>query len=573
MHGEALLDEAREQVVGGRRALAHDARDVVGAHAVRVLLEQAEHLQHGARRRQAATTGVRPRVIRRSRHACAHLQVLAPSPDGTASSLTVVTPRRCICAAACCRSSARGATVTHGPGQTWTRTEGSSIAESLAGHRCHDLSRAARAGSSPCLGTLPRRWPARFRARTDRRLVAPLVRGRRRPAPQGAAPSVADDDEAAARWEVHPLVTVAPLIRECLAGIADDAAHLMVVSDADGTLLWLEGAPGVRLAAANSMNFAVGALWSESGAGTNAIGTALAADHAVQVFAAEHFNEVVQAWTCAAAPVHDPDTGRVLGVIDLTSRMSTVHPHSFAVAVATAGAVEAHLRCLMHERDARLRSRYRDRVTGRRRRPRARHVERPRDRDAARTAGCPWTASSCRPTAASSALAAGRAGVRRAARPRRRLPRAAARARARGPLRRRGPAAPARRRPRQRDRRPAPDRAAPPPGRDPRAAVPAARRPDHGAARARGLRRRGEQQHRPRRGVAAAHADRARDRDRPLPARRPRRVRPRPRPHAAAARRDPGGGRALRGPAAAALRRARASSASATRSTAGCATR
>jgi hypothetical protein len=182
------------------------------------------------------------------------------------------------------------------------------------------------------------------------------------PGPSGSAPSVADDDEAAARWEVHPLLTVAPLIRECFAGIADDAAHLMVVSDADGTLLWLEGAPGVRLAAANSMNFAVGALWSESGAGTNAIGTALAADHAVQVFAAEHFNEVVQAWTCAAAPVHDPDTGRVLGVIDLTSRMSTVHPHSFAVAVATAGAVEAHLRCLMHEHDGRLRARHGDRV-------------------------------------------------------------------------------------------------------------------------------------------------------------------------------------------------------------------
>jgi hypothetical protein len=182
------------------------------------------------------------------------------------------------------------------------------------------------------------------------------------PTPSGAAPLVADDDEAAARWEVHPLVTSAPLIRECMAGIADDAAHLMVISDADGTLLWLEGAPNVRLAAANSMNFAVGALWSESGAGTNAIGTALAADHAVQVFAAEHFNEVVQAWTCAAAPVHDPETGRVLGIIDLTSRMSTVHPHSFAVAVATAGAVEAQLRVTMHERDLRLRSRYHELV-------------------------------------------------------------------------------------------------------------------------------------------------------------------------------------------------------------------
>ena len=118
----------------------------------------------------------------------------------------------------------------------------------------------------------------------------------------------------------------------------------------------------MRLAAANSMNFAVGALWSEGGAGTNAIGTALAADHAVQVFAAEHFNEVVQQWTCAAAPVHDPETGAVLGIVDLTSRMSTVHPHSFAVAVATAGAVEAQLRVSMHERDLRMRSRYHDLV-------------------------------------------------------------------------------------------------------------------------------------------------------------------------------------------------------------------
>src|SRR3954463_653629 len=182
------------------------------------------------------------------------------------------------------------------------------------------------------------------------------------PSANGAAPSVADDDEAAARWEVHPLESVAPLIRECFAGIADDAAHLMVVSDADGTLLWLQGAPQGRLAAAKTMNFAVGALWSEGGAGTNAIGTALAADHAVQVFAAEHFNEVVQAWTCAAAPVHDPDTGELIGVIDLTSRMSTVHPHSFAVAVATAGAVEAQLRVAMHERDLRMRSRYHDLV-------------------------------------------------------------------------------------------------------------------------------------------------------------------------------------------------------------------
>ena len=177
------------------------------------------------------------------------------------------------------------------------------------------------------------------------------------------APIVADADEATARWEIHPLAETAPLIQACLAASADESRHLIVVSDANGILLWVEGNPSVRLRAADSMNFAEGTLWSEGGAGTNAIGTALAAEHAVQVFASEHFNEIVQSWTCAAAPVHDPDTGQVIGVIDLTGEMATVHPHSMAVATATAQAVEAHLRCEMLNRDGRLLSRYGDQLT------------------------------------------------------------------------------------------------------------------------------------------------------------------------------------------------------------------
>ena len=173
-----------------------------------------------------------------------------------------------------------------------------------------------------------------FAIRSSRRGGAPRRPASTLPA-QRIAPVVADADETAARWEMHPLATMAPLIRSCLAATADESRHLIVVSDAAGMLLWVEGNPSVRMHAADSMNFAEGALWSEGGAGTNAIGTALAAEHAVQVFASEHFNEVVQSWTCAAAPVHDPDTGHVIGVIDLTGEMKTVHPHSMAVATAT----------------------------------------------------------------------------------------------------------------------------------------------------------------------------------------------------------------------------------------------
>jgi hypothetical protein len=182
------------------------------------------------------------------------------------------------------------------------------------------------------------------------------------PSPDYRAPVLADEDETSARWNVHPLAAALPLIEDSLTAIADESAHLIVVSDADGLLLWIGGNARVRMAAADSMNFTEGALWSENGAGTNAIGTALAADHAVQVFAAEHFNEIVQAWTCAAAPVHDPDTGKLLGIVDLTGKMTTVHPHSLALANTTAKAVESQLRWAMHERDDRLRARYHERI-------------------------------------------------------------------------------------------------------------------------------------------------------------------------------------------------------------------
>ena len=84
--------------------------------------------------------------------------------------------------------------------------------------------------------------------------------------------------------------------------VAEDADHLVVITDANGVLLSVEGSASLRLRAADHMNFTEGTLWSEPGAGTNAIGTAIAADHAVQVFGPEHFNEVVQRWTCSAAP-------------------------------------------------------------------------------------------------------------------------------------------------------------------------------------------------------------------------------------------------------------------------------
>jgi hypothetical protein len=170
-------------------------------------------------------------------------------------------------------------------------------------------------------------------------------------------------DEVRDIWADHPLGRLVPTLRALLADTAEEAGQLIVVTDDGGRLLWIQGHPGLRASAADEMSFVEGALWSEEAAGTNAVGTAIALDHAVQVFASEHFNEVVQQWTCAAAPIHDPTSGRVLGVVDLTGRLGTVHPHSLALALAAARAVESQLRVDQRERDTALEARHLDRVT------------------------------------------------------------------------------------------------------------------------------------------------------------------------------------------------------------------
>ncbi|GKQ39250.1 GAF domain-containing protein [Streptomyces sp. A012304] len=163
--------------------------------------------------------------------------------------------------------------------------------------------------------------------------------------PDGTACVELTDGDLGAYRAEHPLARVMPLFRELMGTFAADGEHLLAVCDAHGRLLWVEGHPATRRRA-GLMNFVPGARWAESAVGTNAPGTAVAVDRPVQVFAAEHFIRRVQPWTCAAAPVHDPRTGRVLGAVDITGGDGLAHPHSLGFVQAVARAAESHLALL-----------------------------------------------------------------------------------------------------------------------------------------------------------------------------------------------------------------------------------
>lgn len=160
---------------------------------------------------------------------------------------------------------------------------------------------------------------------------------------QAAAPMALVDDELLSWRDAHPLAPVMPVIRRLLLDDAVEAGLLVAVSDAAGRLLWVEG-QSQAIRKAERIRFVEGSCWSEDVVGTNAPGTALALDQPVQIFAHEHLSRSVTPWSCSAAPIHDPDTGVVLGALDLTGGDEVAAPRTLSLVRATVAAVESELR-------------------------------------------------------------------------------------------------------------------------------------------------------------------------------------------------------------------------------------
>ncbi|MFI0807064.1 GAF domain-containing protein [Streptomyces echinatus] len=150
-------------------------------------------------------------------------------------------------------------------------------------------------------------------------------------------------DEVRRRREESPLRHVLPVLREGLLSVADVAQHIMVVADADGRVLWREGSPPV-LRKADGLGFELGADWREDVVGTNGVGTPAVVRRPVQVFAAEHFVRSQTSWTCSGAPITDPRNGRLLGVVDVSGPLETMHPATLAWVDSVAKLAEARLR-------------------------------------------------------------------------------------------------------------------------------------------------------------------------------------------------------------------------------------
>jgi hypothetical protein len=172
---------------------------------------------------------------------------------------------------------------------------------------------------------------------------------------RGTDPDHLGPAEIEHRRRASGLDQVMPVLRATLLDPVCDLPLILAVSDASATVLWHESPAQLRRSA-DQIGFMVGGQWAEENVGTNGIGTVARTGRPLRVQAGEHYLRNQHAWTCVGAPVRDPRTGRVTGVVDLSGPARGVHPHLLTLAVTAARLAETELRAAQLETLHRLRT-------------------------------------------------------------------------------------------------------------------------------------------------------------------------------------------------------------------------
>ena len=137
------------------------------------------------------------------------------------------------------------------------------------------------------------------------------------------------------------LIAVAKPFMQNLYKIVAGSGFVVALTDTRGYIMEIFGDQDT-LTNPMTASFFCGADWSESAAGTNAIGTALILQRPIQVSGSEHYCRMHHCLTCSAAPVLDV-SGRLLGVLDVSGEATAAHLHTLGMVVAAAEAIMAQL--------------------------------------------------------------------------------------------------------------------------------------------------------------------------------------------------------------------------------------
>ena len=136
-----------------------------------------------------------------------------------------------------------------------------------------------------------------------------------------------------------------PLTRNALPVLRDLRENLegqpisIMLTDARGVLLSRLTADRDFERHLDRIQLVPGFSYAEEFVGTNGIGTALESGQPAHVFGHEHYAEHLEDLACAAAPVRNPVSGKIIGAVDLTCWRKDADPLLIALAQSTAGLI------------------------------------------------------------------------------------------------------------------------------------------------------------------------------------------------------------------------------------------
>jgi transcriptional regulator of acetoin/glycerol metabolism len=144
-------------------------------------------------------------------------------------------------------------------------------------------------------------------------------------------------------------------LHEQLAG----QAVSIVLTDPAGLVLSRRTGEGALERHLDRVRLAPGFSYAEQFVGTNGIGTALEAGSPTAVFGHEHYAENLETLACAGVPIHDPISGRVIGLVDLTCWRKEAEALLLTLAKNTAEQIQQSLLANSEDRELALLQAYR----------------------------------------------------------------------------------------------------------------------------------------------------------------------------------------------------------------------
>jgi transcriptional regulator of acetoin/glycerol metabolism len=133
-----------------------------------------------------------------------------------------------------------------------------------------------------------------------------------------------------------------PVLASLSVELADEPVCL-ILTDAHGVVLYRGGGDTSLIRALEAVRLAPGFRYAEPEVGTNGIGTALEVGGAILVNGNEHYTGNLRPFSCAGALITHPVTGRLLGVIDITTKAQNSNPLLLSFAKLAARRVQERI--------------------------------------------------------------------------------------------------------------------------------------------------------------------------------------------------------------------------------------